>query len=133
MLDFKQLNKYVTWKNKYEKNAKKSYKWPVFQVFLQQAITKIALRQSDPEPQLLYYGLQFLRFNDRGSDSFLDFGYPETTPFSSSALSLLKSLKIFGVVKLEFLRLIGNKPRAVDNAAKPSKSTPKDTVQRKQQ
>ena len=34
-LDFKQLNKYVTWKSKYEKNAKKTYKWPVFQVFLQ--------------------------------------------------------------------------------------------------
>jgi len=36
----------------------------------------------------------------------MDFELPQTTPFSSQPVSLIKSLKIFGLVKMEIVSFL---------------------------
>lgn len=61
----------------------------------------------NPEPQQLYYCLQFLKLKfDAPQDNLFDFGYPNTTPFSSAPLDILKSNKIYGVAKYGFLNAL---------------------------
>lgn len=39
---------YLLWKKKYEKEARRKYKWPILQIFLQIAVAKLILRDRDP-------------------------------------------------------------------------------------
>ena len=43
---------YLIWKMKYEKEARRKYKWPILQVLLQSAVTKLVLLEKVPSANL---------------------------------------------------------------------------------
>lgn len=64
---------YLIWKMKYEKEARRKYKWPILQVLLQTAIMKLVLYEKVPNHNLVQYAVQFLKISAATEDS-VDFG-----------------------------------------------------------
>jgi hypothetical protein len=73
-------------------------------------VVKISLSRQEPESRFLNYGLAFLCINtiDEEEKKYeFEFEYPQKCPFNSSAsLTLIESIKIFGLVKMELVKFI---------------------------
>jgi len=104
------VQNYFEWKMSYQKAAGRSYRWPVLQVLLQFGVVKIALSQREPDTRFLNYGCSFLSITERpvGSKMYnFGFEYPYKCPFNSSqSLTLIESIKVFGLVKMELVKFM---------------------------
>ena len=110
-LDFESHSyRYLLWKQEYQQKAQRSYRWPALQALLQLGVTKIGLSKQEPDSRFLNYGLAFLcvnTINEEEKKYSFEFEFPQKCPFSSSiSLTLIESIKIFGLVKMELVKFI---------------------------
>lgn len=77
---------------------------------MQLGVTKIGLSKQEPDNRFLNYGLAFLcvnTINEEEKQYSFEFEFPQKCPFSSStSLTLIESIKIFGLVKMELVKFI---------------------------